>query len=416
MTRIPSSGASGSRRIAVVSSSRADYGHLYWPLRELGTREEVNLRLYVTGAHLSPEFGLTVREIEADGFAVDARVECLLSSDSSVAMAKTIAVALHGFADLLERERPDLLVLIADRYEMLAPAAAALTMRIPICHIEGGESSEGAIDHAVRNALTAMAHIHLTPTAQARRRILAMGEEDWRVHHVGAPSIDHLHRTTLLPRDEICGDLGLDAARPFILVAHHPVTLDEDPTAEARALLEALRSSAPEQIAFSFPNADAGSRTLMSLAREFCKSRPDAHIFVNLNPVKYWSLLRAARILVGNSSSGIMETPSLGVPAINVGWRQRGRERAANIVDVPADAGAIREAMDRVGSDAFRASMTEVVNPYGDGHASERIAKILANLSLGTRLLEKRTVPLEDMARAAAGSTEGGDTPIETSG
>ena len=191
------------RKIAVVTSSRADYSHLYWPLRTLAERGDVDLQIIVFGAHLSPEFGCTVREIEKGGFAIAARIECLLSSDSDVGMAKTIGIAALGLAEQLGVMRPDILLLIADRYEMLAPASVALALRIPIAHIEGGETSEGAIDDAVRNALTKMAHIHFTSTFAARRRVIAMGEEEWRVHRAGAPSLDHLRRSTLLTRREL---------------------------------------------------------------------------------------------------------------------------------------------------------------------------------------------------------------------
>jgi UDP-hydrolysing UDP-N-acetyl-D-glucosamine 2-epimerase len=207
------------RTIAVVTSSRADYGHLYWPLWDLSASDSVDLRLIAMGPHLSPEFGNTFHEIEKDGFRIDARIECLLSSDSDVGMAKTIGVATMGLADLLGRMRPDLLLLIADRYEMLAPAAVALALRIPIAHIEGGEISEGAIDDAVRNALTKMSHIHFTSTQAARLRVIAMGEEEWRVHRAGAPSLDHLQRQTLLTREEVASRLQVDLASPIILVA-----------------------------------------------------------------------------------------------------------------------------------------------------------------------------------------------------
>src|SRR5690348_14518074 len=198
------------RKIAVVTTSRADYSHLYWPLRALAEHSLVDLRLIVLGAHLSPEFGATIREIEKDGFPIAARIECLLSSDSDIGMAKTIGVAALSLADHLGALRPDLLLLIADRYEMLAPASVALALRIPIAHIEGGEISEGAIDDAVRNALTKLAHIHFTSTEAARERVIAMGEEAWRVHRAGAPSLDHLRRSTLLPREEVEARCGID--------------------------------------------------------------------------------------------------------------------------------------------------------------------------------------------------------------
>ena len=240
------------RKIAVVTSSRADYSHLYWPLHDLAAHPAVDLQLIAMGPHLSPAFGSTVQEIERDGFPIAGRVECLLSSDTDIGMAKTIGVAVLGLADLLGNLRPDLLLLIADRYEMLAPASVALALRIPIAHIEGGEISEGAIDDAVRNALTKMSHIHFTSTHNARARVIAMGEEPWRVHRAGAPSLDHLRRSPLLTRDELQQKLGLDLSQPTILVVYHPVTLLRDTTAEADALFEASEpSSRPDSLQLS---------------------------------------------------------------------------------------------------------------------------------------------------------------------
>ncbi len=386
------------RTIAVVTSSRADYGHLYWPLHELRARADVDLSLLVTGAHLAPEFGLTVREIERDGFPIAERIECLLSSDTDVGMAKTIGLATVSFADVLARRRPDLLLLIADRYEMLAPASAALALRIPIAHIEGGEVSEGAIDHAVRNALTMMSHVHLTPTRAAHDRVVAMGEEPWRVHRVGAPSLDHLRRSALSSRAEVERRLGIDLSRPTIVVAYHPVTLERDTVREADAVFAALAAIADEDrrpIVYCFPNADAGSRDLIRRAEAFCAERPDARLFVNLDHLTYWSLLRHAALLCGNSSSGIMETPSLALPTVNIGRRQEGRERAANVIDVEPGEEAIRAAVATGLDPDFRAGLDGMTNPYGDGRAGERIAEILGTVPLGARLLHKRAMPLE---------------------
>lgn len=362
---------------------------MYWPLREIAVHPEVDLKLIALGPHLSPEFGSTVTEIEKDGFRVDARIECLLSSDSDVGMAKTIGVATLGLADCLGQMRPDLLLLIADRYEMLAPASVALALRIPLAHIEGGEVSEGAIDDAVRNALTKLSHIHFTSTAQARSRVIAMGEEEWRVHHVGAPSIDHLRRSRLLTRDEIAKELDLDLNHPTILVACHPTTIVRDTTREADALFAVLASRL-EQLLFCFPNADAGSRELIERATAFVRQHPNAKLVVNLNPVSYWSLLRCAALLVGNSSSGIMEASSFAVPVVNVGIRQRGRERARNVLDAEATEASILDRLTLARSPAFRASLAGMENPYGDGHAAGRIAKVLAAVVLNEELLIKR--------------------------
>src|ERR1700733_4652433 len=221
------------RTIAVITTSRADYSHLYWPLRELRAHPEVDLKLIVMGSHLSPEFGLSAQEIQKDGIAIAASVETLLSSDTDIGMAKSIGIAVLSLADLLGRMRPDILLLIADRYEMLAPASVALALRIPIAHIEGGEISEGAIDDAVRNALTKMSHVHFTSTESARRRIISMDEEAWRVHCAGAPSLDHLRRSPLLDRPALQEKLGVLLHAPSTIVSYHPVTLARDTVQEA---------------------------------------------------------------------------------------------------------------------------------------------------------------------------------------
>jgi len=377
------------RKIAVVTTSRADYSHLYWPLRDLSAHPEVDLKLIVLGSHLSPEFGHTVREIEKDGFPIAAKFECLLSSDSDVGMAKTIGVAILSLADCLGQMRPDLLLLIADRYEMLAPASVALALRIPIAHIEGGEISEGAIDDAVRNALTKMSHIHFTSTFDARRRIIAMDEEEWRVHRAGAPSLDHLKRGTLHKREALETLLDIRIEKPSILVAYHPVTIARDTVQEAAPLFEAL-ASLPDQILFCYPNADAGSRELIAQARAFSASRTNSRVFVNLDVLTYWSLLCQADVFLGNSSSGIMETPSLALPTINVGLRQQGRERARNIIDTAPTVPSILEAHRTAKSPSFRESLQGMTNPYGDGAASERIVQVLTTVPLSQELLMKR--------------------------
>jgi UDP-hydrolysing UDP-N-acetyl-D-glucosamine 2-epimerase len=377
------------RKIAVVTTSRADYSHLYWPLKDLSAHPQVDLKLIVVGSHLSPEFGHTVREIEKDGFHIVGRVECLLSSDSDVGMAKTIGVATLSLADLLGQMRPDLLLLIADRYEMLAPASVALALRIPIAHIEGGEISEGAIDDAVRNALTMMSHVHLTSTHDARQRIISMGEEPWRVHRAGAPSLDHLRRQTLFSREQLESRLEIKLKNPAVLVTYHPVTIARDTTVEADALFAAL-AALPEQLLFCYPNADAGSRDLIARTRSFAASRADSHVFVNLDALTYWSLLRQVDMVLGNSSSGIMETPSFVIPTVNVGLRQQGRERARNILDAAPDADSILHAVRTARSEEFRRSLEGMTNPYGDGVASQKIVEVLTTVPLGQDLLMKR--------------------------
>ncbi len=374
------------RTIAVVTSSRADYSHLYWPLHDLKQHPDVDLKLIVLGAHLSPQFGETVREIEKDGFPIAARLECLLSSDTDVGMAKTLGLAVLSLADLLGQMRPDLLLLIADRYEMLAPAAVALTLRIPVAHIEGGEISEGAIDDAVRNALTKMSHLHFTSTEGARARVIAMGEEPWRVHRAGAPSLDHLRRSRLLDRSEL--EKRLDLQDKAVMVTYHPVTLLRDTTEEADALFAALQE-VDGQVIFCYPNSDAGNHALLQRTRSFLSSRTAARLFVNLDAVTYWSLLREVAVLIGNSSSGIMEAASFAVPVVNVGFRQKGRERARNVLDAEPEASAIVAQIAKARSPVFRDSLAGMTNPYGDGHAAETIVEVLTTTPL-TPLLVKR--------------------------
>jgi UDP-hydrolysing UDP-N-acetyl-D-glucosamine 2-epimerase len=379
------------RTIAVVTTSRADYSHLYWPLNELGDHPDADLRLIVLGSHLSPEFGHTVREIEKDGFPIAARLESLLSSDTDVGMAKSIGVAMLSLADCLAAMRPDVLLLIADRYEMLAPAAVALALRIPIAHIEGGEISRGAIDDAVRNALTKMSHIHFTSTDGAKKRVIAMGEEAWRVHRAGAPSLDHVARSKLLSRAELEKKLKIDLTPATTVVAYHPVTLLSDTNAEVEELFVALVQF-PHQLIFCHPNADAGSRNLVERIRALLEKRGNGHLFVNLPAIEYWSLLRHVSLLVGNSSSGIMESASFALPTVNVGMRQQGREHGKNVLHAEPHATSILEELRRADARSFRESLSGMENPYGDGRAAERIVAVLTTLPGRDRLLIKQNV------------------------
>ncbi len=380
------------RKIAAVTTSRADFTALYWPLHDLASHPDVDLKIIALGPHLSPEFGTTIREIEKSGLHVAARIECLLSSDTDVGMAKTIGLATLSLADCLGEMRPDLLLVTADRYEMLAPASVALALRIPLAHIEGGEISEGAIDDAVRNALTKMSHVHFTSTELARARVIGMGEEEWRVHRTGAPSLDHLRRAPLLSREQLKQHLAIDFSRPTAVVTYHPTTIARDTTREADALFEALDTT-PEQLLFCYPNADAGSRALIGRMERFLRDR-GGRVFVNLDPLVYWSLLQHVDFLLGNSSSGIIEAASFALPAVDVGIRQQGRERGPNVLDAEPNAGSILDCIRTARSEEFRQSLKGMANLYGDGCASQRIVAVLTSLSLtgvpGEELLIKR--------------------------
>ncbi|MCF6319964.1 MAG: UDP-N-acetylglucosamine 2-epimerase [Proteobacteria bacterium] len=388
-----------NKKIVAITSSRADYSHLYWVLKLLEQDKTIDLTILCFGPHLSPEYGETWRQIKKDGFSDVKTIECLLSSDTDVGMAKSLGLAILGITDFLAELRPDLMLIIADRYEMLAPANVALTLRIPIAHIEGGDISEGAIDDAVRNALTKMSHVHFTPTVKSKQRVLAMGEEPWRVHLSGAPSLDHLYKSQIPTKDEICQQLNLDKNSKTIVVAYHPVTMYRDSVKEQQQLFDALEqhnseqrnSEQDEQIVFCFPNADAGSHQIMAKAKKFCEQN-HAQIYTNLPPQTYWGLLKQADLMIGNSSSGIMETPSLKLPTINIGIRQKGREQADNIIDVKADAEKITQAIEKALSPSFRESLHDLVNPYGQGDASDTIAQVLHQLEINDKLLFKKNI------------------------
>ena len=372
------------RKIAVVTSSRADYAHLRWLLRDLARHPRVQLEVIALGPHLSPAFGHTGKEIGAINVI---QVECLLDSDTDVGMAKTIGVATLGVADALARIRPDILLIIADRYEMLAPASVALALRIPVAHVEGGEITIGAIDDAVRNALTKMSHLHFACTRRAAKRVAEMGEEPWRVAFSGSLSLDHLRREKLLSKTHVEKQLGLKLTPDTLLCVFHPVTLMKNTVEEAGeffAALENLRNP----IIFVYPNADAGSRELIRRAERFA-ARHNAHVLVNLDHRTYLSLLKNVGALVGNSSSGIIESTSLEVPAVNVGIRQRGREHGANVIDIPAERNAIRRAIHRALSPAFRTRVRGLESPYGDGRAAKIITRVLTTAPLGEKLLFK---------------------------
>jgi UDP-hydrolysing UDP-N-acetyl-D-glucosamine 2-epimerase len=375
------------RKIAIVTSSRADYAHVRWLLHDLARNPAVELQVIALGPHLSPAFGHTGREISA---ARVTRVECLLDSDTDVGMAKTIGVATLGLADALDRLRPDTLLIIADRYEMLAPAAVALALRIPIAHVEGGEITVGAIDDAVRNALTKMSHLHFACTRRAAERIASMGEEPWRVQFSGSLSLDHLRRERLLTKAQVQKQLGMKIEKGAVLCIYHPVTLLKNTAEEAEEVFAAL-AGIKRQVIFIYPNADAGCRELIRRAEEFAASHKSSRVFVNLDHRTYLSLLRNFGVLVGNSSSGIIESTSLEIPAVNVGIRQRGREHAANVIDVPARRAAIRSGIARALSAKFRRSIRGLESPYGDGGAAKIIVRTLVKTSLGPKLLFKHS-------------------------
>jgi len=378
------------RTVGVVTVSRSDYSAYLPVLRRVREDPGLKLHLIVTGMHLSPEFGLTVRTIEADGFGVSERVEMLLSSDTPESISKSMGLGLIGFGQAYAHFQPDILLLLGDRFEMHVGALAALSFKIPVAHIHGGELSEGAFDDALRHSITKLSHLHFVSTEEYAKRVIQMGEEPWRVIVTGAPSLDNLYTAELLKRDEIEARFGLLLERDPLLVTYHPVTLEYEQTEwQTAELLAALRTF-DLPILFTLPNADTNGRVITRMMEEFAKDHPMTHIVGNLGPEGYFGLMACAAAMVGNSSSGIIEAPSLKLPVVNIGSRQQGRIRAKNVLDVGYSRTEVRKAITKAISSEFRAGLVDLVNPYGDGHASERIVRRLKETTLGNELLVKR--------------------------
>jgi len=380
------------RRIAVVTGSRADYGYLLPVLRAIDEHPGLQLQVLVTGMHLSSHYGLSLNEILNDGFAIAATVHALLASDTPEAISHSVGLGIHGFARAYEQLKPDLIVVFGDRFEMFAAAVAAVPFRIPLAHIGGGENTiNTTIDVAYRAAMTKLSHVHFVSIQAYAEKILDMGEEPWRVHVVGSPTIDYILSMDDVPTETLANELQLDFSKPVAIVTYHPTTM-EDPSllgSHVETVLDALASFPDLQQVITFPNADTGNSVIVQLLQDYQRSHPNVRLVRNLGSRRYISLLRRATLMVGNSSSGIIEAPSFRLPVVNIGNRQAGRVRAANVIDVPHSADAIRAAIRQAMSAAFRESLRDLTNPYGDGQTGRRIASILAEIPLDDRLLIK---------------------------
>lgn len=389
------------RTIGVVTVARSDYG-IYLPvLRKIQADPDLRLYLIVSGMHLSPEFGLTVRAIEADGFQIGERVEMLLSSDSPEGIAKSIGLGVIGFAQAYGRFRPDILVVLGDRFEMYAAVLAALPFKLPVAHIHGGEITQGAIDDALRHSMTKLSHLHFVSTQEYARRVEQLGEEPWRVTVAGAPSLDNIQAIHLLSVEELETRYGLRLQSPPLLVTFHPVTLEfEQAEWQACELLAAL-DSAGMPVVFTLPNADTGGRLIMHRIEEFVQAHPLAQKADNLGTQGYFSLMAVAVAMVGNSSSGIIEAPSFGLPVVNIGTRQTGRVRGANVIDVGYTRAEILSGIRAAAQSEFRERLRQIENPYGQGQASQRIVDRLKSVPLDDRLILKRFLDLTGFEHSA---------------
>ncbi len=380
------------RTVGVLTTARSDYGILLPVLRAIQADPDLSLHLIVGGMHLSPEFGHSVDAIERDGFPIGDRVEMLLSSDTALGTAKSMGLGVIGFAESYARKRPDILVAMGDRFEMHAAVLAALPFGIPVAHIHGGEVTSGAIDDALRHGITKLSHLHFPATQEYANRIVRLGEEPWRVTVSGAPSLDNLATIELLDREALTARFGIPFDPSLLLVTFHPVTLELERTPAQIAALLASLDTIGRPIVFTLPNADPGGRLVAEEIRGFVAGHESAHVLDNLGTQAYFSLMNVAAAMVGNSSSGIIEAASFGLPVVNLGNRQAGRTRGANVIDVAADenAVAIVAAIERATDPGFRRTIAGKSNLYGSGGAAETIVARLRDVPLGAELLQKR--------------------------
>jgi GDP/UDP-N,N'-diacetylbacillosamine 2-epimerase (hydrolysing) len=388
-----------SRKVCVVTGTRAEFGLLRWLMQEIQSQPELELQVVATGMHLSPEFGSTWHEIEDAGFAINARVEMLLSADSNTAVTKSMGLGVIGFADTYERLQPDIVLVLGDRFEIFAAASAALIAGIPMAHLHGGETTEGAFDEAIRHSITKMSQLHFVAADEYRQRVIQLGEQPERVFNVGGMGIDAIKRIKLLNREELEKSLDFHLGEKNLLITFHPVTLEDGGSSAAQMaeLLAALDDLDDTRLVFTMPNADTGGRKLSAMVSEFVERHSNARVFTSLGQLRYFSCLAQIDGVVGNSSSGLAEAPSFGIGTINIGDRQKGRLKADSVIDCQPNRQDILKALGHLYSPEFQQTLKSVKSPYGTGGASGTIAKILADHPL-ENILKKRfyNLPVTD--------------------
>ena len=378
-------------KVCVVTGTRAEYGLLYWLMKEIQNDKDLQLQIIATGMHLSPEFGLTYKEIEKE-FKIDKKIEILLSSDTPVGISKSMGLAQISFAEAFDELKPDIVVVLGDRFEILAAASSALISRIPIAHIHGGEVTEGAVDEAFRHSITKMSHLHFTSTEEYKKRVIQLGEEPNRVFNVGAMGIENIKRLKLLSREEFEKSIDFKLNKKNILVTFHPVTL-ENATAKEQfeELLSAIDELEETNIIFTKANADTDGRIINKMIDEYVNKNKDKSVaFTSLGQLRYLSALQFMDAVVGNSSSGILEAPSFKIGTINIGDRQKGRIKAKSVIDCEPKKEEIKKAFEKLYSKEFQEMLKDVKNPYeGDGYPSKKIVEVLKKSDL-KNILKKR--------------------------
>lgn len=378
------------RKICVVTGTRAEYGLMRWLMEAIAANEALELQLVVTGMHLSPEFGLTWHAIEEDGFKIDRKVEMLLSSDTPVGITKSIGLAMIGFSEAFSQLAPDILVVLGDRFEILAAATSAMVARIPIAHIHGGEATEGLIDEAIRHAVTKMSHLHFVATDEYRRRVIQLGENPSRVFEVGGLGLDNLDRLELLSLEDLEKSIGFKFLTRNLLITFHPVTLENNGAAlQLNELLVALKNLENTGLIFTLPNSDTDGRVLIEMVQEFVKNHPNAKAYQSLGQLKYLSCMRLVDGVIGNSSSGLIEAPSLKKGTINIGERQEGRIKSKSVIDCEPNRDAITKSLNTLYSKSFQKTLKTIINPYGKPGASDKVVEILRTTNLEGLLRKK---------------------------
>lgn len=370
------------KNIAVFTGTRAEYGLLFWLLKDIQADPKLNLQLIVSGMHLSPEFGETYQQIEQDGFNITEKIEILLSSNSPVGTAKSMGLGILGFSDAFSRIRPDVLVILGDRFEALAAAQTAMILRIPVIHLHGGEITEGAYDDAIRHAITKLSYLHGTSTEEYRRRVIQLGECPERVKNIGAIGLDHLKRGQFLTLQELNKSLNFQLEKPYFLVTYHPVTLaDESPEKSFQAILDALDQYPDYQVILTYPNADDGGRRIIPMLEAYAAGNSERILAIpSLGQLRYLSAVKHAAAVIGNSSSGIIEVPSFNVPTVNIGVRQKGRLAAESVLNCSANSKSIYDTIQLALSKHYGLDNKKIINPYGQGDSSSQVIDMIKTL------------------------------------
>lgn len=380
------------RKICVITGTRAEYGLLWWVINGIQQDNALELQLIVTGMHLSPEFGLTYKQIEADGFKIDKKIEILLSSDTPVAVAKSMGLGMISFSEAYDELKPDIILVLGDRFEIFSAVSAAMVSRIPIAHCHGGESTEGLIDESVRHSITKMSHLHFTSTETYQKRVIQLGEQPDHVFNTGALGIESIYKLHLLNMKDFQESIGFEIEGHLsFLVTFHPVTLEfSSAEQQCRNLLNTLSQFQEARIIFTKANADTDGRIINQLIDEYVSNHPEQAVsFASLGQLRYLSALSHIDIVIGNSSSGLLEVPSFKKPTINIGDRQLGRIKADSIIDCEPKEESILQAIEKARSTEFKQKLSKVVNPYGSSNASEKIIEVLKTIDLSAILKKK---------------------------